>query len=39
MSNTPITPLLTLAYLSSQAWVLIQGFRWKKGAVGAWEHR
>jgi hypothetical protein len=39
MSNTPITPLLILTYLSSQAWVLFQGVRWKKGAVEAQGHR
>jgi hypothetical protein len=38
MSNTPTTPLLILTYLSSQAWVLFQGARWKKGAVEAQGH-
>lgn len=38
MSNTPITPLIILTYLSSQAWVLLQGVRWKKCAVEAQRH-
>ena len=30
MSNAPITPLLNLAYLCLQLWVLFQGVKWKK---------